>query len=297
MTLSYAFLGSTQVSKEILERISIDPGLVVSFTDDHRDHISNFATYDSYGDDWLQVDSINSDRAKAELRAFDPDIVLVMAWQELLDAEALAIPSEGYVGRHLSLLPKRRGRAPVAWALIHGLEETGVTLFWLDEGVDDGDIVAQKRVEIDHEDEASDLHAKMTDTTVDALETLTLKFAADEFPRTPQDESQATYTHPRRPDMGLIDWTNSATRLYDFIRGQSHPYPGAFTYHNMDKTTVWHTSIAHRTRIDGTPGEVMSVIDDNTFLVQTGEGQLEIEVEQAADAEPITKGSVFGCLS
>jgi methionyl-tRNA formyltransferase len=296
MPLSYAYLGSTTVSKEILQQLSIDPGLVISFTDNHRDKVSNFATYESYGDRWTQIDSINSQRGKNTLREYDPDIVLVMAWQELLDTEALDIPAVGCVGRHLALLPKRRGRAPVAWALIHGLNETGVTLFWLDEGVDDGDIITQQRIEISWTDEAHDLHAKMTTATVKALNTLFPKFESGNYPRTPQDDSKATYTHPRRPDMGLIDWTKSATHLYNFIRGQTHPYPGAFTYHKMDKITVWHASIQHRTQTKGQPGEVLAVTDTDTILIQTGEGTLEIEIETPKEARSIEKGSVFGSL-
>lgn len=297
MGLSFGYLGSTQVSKEILDRISVDPEIVLSFSEEHRDRISGFATYEEYGDRWVQVDTMNGERAKTALQDADIDILLVMAWQELLDPDVLSIPDVGCVGRHLSLLPKRRGRAPVAWALIHGLEETGVTLFWLDEGVDTGDIVAQQTVDIDRSDEAHDLHDKMTDATVDLLGGVIPTFEDGEFPRTPQNHDEATYTHPRRPDMGLIDWEKTATRLYDFIRAQTHPYPGAFTYNAMDKITVWHAAIEHPTATRGQVGAVLERRGDETFLVQTGEGILEVEVENHDGNHPIEEGDVLGSLA
>lgn len=298
MPLDYAYLGATQVSKEILDAAAIDPDLVLSFTEAHRERISGFATYEEYDDVWERVDSINGERAKSLLRDVDPDVVFVMAWPELLDAEALAIPEEGYVGRHLSLLPKRRGRAPVAWALVHGLEETGVSLFWLDEGVDTGDLVAQRPVPIDRADEAADLHEKHTETTIEMLDDLLPRFEDGEYPATPQNHEEATYTHPRRPDMGLIDWTNSATRLYDFVRAQSHPYPGAFTYHAMDKVTAWHARVHHPTEVRAQAGTVVATLDEDDeydWRVQCGEGLLDVATENEDGNHPIEKGSVLGC--
>ena len=296
MSLTYGFIGSTEVSKEILNQIDIDPEIVVSFSEEHRHRISGFATYPEYGDKWIQVDSINDEEARTALRNCELDIILVMAWQELLDDDILDIPEKGCVGRHLSLLPKRRGRAPVAWSLLHGLEETGVTLFWLDKGVDTGDIISQQSVQIDHDDEAHDLHDKLTDTTVDLLGNVLGTFESGIFPRTPQNDSKATYTHPRRPDMGLIDWEKSVSRLYDFIRAQTHPYPGAFTYHSMDKITVWHAAIDHRTATRGQPGEILADRGDDAWVVQAGTGILEIEVENDGGNYPIKIGKTLGCL-
>jgi methionyl-tRNA formyltransferase len=272
----------------------LDPELVVSFSDTKADEVSGFARYEEYGDRWLQVESINGSKAKTRLEDVGPDVVFVMSWQELIAPDLLEIPEQGYVGRHLSLLPKRRGRAPVAWALIHGLDVTGTTLFWLDEGVDSGDIIAQTEVPIQEEDEAGDLFAKQADATVELLSDVIESFDAGEFPRRPQDDSEATYTHPRRPDMGLIDWQKSAKYLYNFVRGQTHPYPGAFTYNKMDKMYVWHSEVTDQTRISGKPGEVLAVHGSEEYRVQTGTGILDIEVENVDGEHPVETGSVLG---
>lgn len=296
MSLNYGYVGSTEVSKRILCQIDIDPEIVISFSDAHRDRISGFTTYPEYDDRWTQVESINDDRTQRRLREADLDILFVMGWQELLNTETLGIPSTGCVGRHLSLLPKRRGRAPVAWALIHGLDKTGVTLFWLDEGVDTGDIIDQQSAPIASDDEAHDLHDKLTTATIDLLEDTIPTFESGTFPREPQNHSEATYTHPRRPDMGLIDWEKSAPRLHDFIRAQTHPYPGAFTYHKMDKVTIWHASVDHPTTTRGRPGQVLSRIGENELHVQTGSGTLRVEIEHHDQNYPITEGNVLGSL-
>lgn len=294
MDLTYAYIGSTKDAKKILQRSSLEPELIISFVDEKEDEISGFVRYEEYDDRWLQVETINSERAKAALEAVEPDIVYVVAWQELIEPEVLELPSRGFVGRHLSLLPKRRGRAPVAWALIHGLDKTGTTLFWLDDGVDSGPIIDQTEVPIDDDDEANDLLNKHTDATVRLLDRTKSTFESGDFPQTPQNDDEATYTHPRRPDMGIVDWTNSASKIYDFIRGQTHPYPGAFTYYKMDKVYLWHAAIRDRTDISGLPGEVLESVADSKYLVQAGEGILEIDVENVHNEHTIETGSVFG---
>jgi methionyl-tRNA formyltransferase len=292
--VSYAYVGSTEDAKDVLDRSRIDPDLIISFSDDKEEEISGFARYEGFGDDWLQVNSINGKKAKGRLSQENPDIVFVMSWQELINPDMLEIANRGFVGRHLSMLPKRRGRAPVAWSLIHGLDSTGTTLFWLDDGVDSGPILAQNKVDIERTDEASDLFDKHADSTVELLNKVSRQFESGEFPRTPQNHSEATYTHPRRPDMGLVDWTQSSSRIYDFVRGQTHPYPGAFTYHNMDKIKIWHSSIINRTSISGQPGEILRHIGQEEFHIQCGEGVLQIETENLHREHPIKKGSLLG---
>lgn len=294
MGLTTVFLGAKESAKRVLTRSEIDPNLVVSFAEEHYD-TEDGATYEKLDDRWFPVESINTDRCKGRLRELDPDVIFAVSWPELLEAEVLSIPTHGCVGRHISLLPKRRGRAPVAWAILQNLEKTGVTLFWLDEGVDTGDIIEQRSFSITYDDDASTVYEKASDTTVELLDHVLELFEAGEFPREPQDESEATFTHPRRPDMGLIDWTNSAQRLYHFIRAQTKPYPGAFTYHRMDKISVWSSKVHHDTATEANPGRILERIGGDHYRVQTGEGVLDVEVENRDGRHPVEVGSIFGC--
>jgi methionyl-tRNA formyltransferase len=288
---TYAVLGAKRRSEAVVDRMEVSPDLILSLAGLG----DRGATYSEYEEVWETVDSINSQRAKQLLADTDVDIVFVISWPELLEPDVLEIPSTGCIGRHISMLPKRRGRAPVAWALIHGLAETGVTLFWLDEGVDSGDIAVQESIPIDPQDEAHDLYDKATATTVQLVDELVQTVESGEVPRRPQDESEATYTHPRRPDMGLIDWSKSAVTLHDFIRAQTHPYPGTFTYNQMDKIRVWHASVAHQTAVRAEYGAVVDRTGEDHYVVQTGEGTLAIEIENLDGNHPMGVGSRLGC--
>ena len=295
--IRFGYLGYSTVTKEILEGIDVDPALTISFVESVEAEYGRGVSYDGYAPT-LEVESINSERARGAIEDHDVDVLLVMGWPELLEPELLEAPTQGCVGRHLSLLPERRGRAPVAWALIHGLERTGVSLFWLDEGVDSGPIVGQREIPIEPDDHAQDLHDRCTDASIALLdEEVIPAFRAGDIEETEQDESAATYTHPRRPDMGIIDWTDSAWSVHNFVRGQSHPYPGAFTYHRMDRVTMWYSAVADETGTQAAPGTVLEVHEEGSrLLVQCGEGIVDVEVEYADGADPVEPGDRLGAV-
>jgi len=294
-SLCYGYLGYSTVTKEILDNIDINPELVISFTEEVEEKYGRGVSYESYPS--IRVDTVNSERAKGAIEERDIDVLLVMGWPELLEPELIEAPEEGCVGRHISYLPERRGRAPVAWALIHGLDETAVSLFWIDEDVDSGPIVEQRAVNIDADDHANDLHQKCTEASISVLnEEVIPRFNEGDFSAEPQ-EGEPTYTHPRRPDMGIIDWNDSAWEIHNFIRGQSHPYPGAFTYHQMDKVTMWKTRVEHETVTKEAPGTVLEEgsWDGESWLIQCGEGIVDVEVEYTGGG-PLKPGNRLGAI-
>jgi methionyl-tRNA formyltransferase len=295
--IRFGYLGYSTVTRDILDGINVDPVLTISFVESVEEEYGRGVTYDGYSPT-INVETINSERAKRAIKDHDIDVLLVMGWPELLNPELLDAPNTGCVGRHLSLLPKRRGRTPVAWALIHGLKKTGVSLFWLDEGVDSGPIIGQREVPIARDDHAQELHDKCTEASIALLnEEVLPTFRAGGAPETEQDGSEATYTHPRRPDMGLIDWTNSAWSVHNFVRGQSHPYPGAFTYYQMGKVTVWRSEVANETGTKAPSGTVLESSDDGTELrVQCGEGSVDVEVEHVGDIGSIEPNDRLGAI-
>ncbi|WEL17233.1 MULTISPECIES: formyltransferase family protein [unclassified Halorhabdus] len=294
--LRFGYLGYSSVTREILDGIDVDPELVISFTESVEEEYGRGVSYEEYPA--IEVETINSEKAKTAIENHEIDVLLVMGWPELLEPELIDAPDVGCVGRHLSMLPERRGRAPVAWALIHGLEETGVSLFWIDEGVDSGALIDQRVVPIDPSDHAADLHHNCTQATIRLLnEDVLPRFKTGDFSGEPQD-GEATYTHPRRPDMGIIDWTDSAWDIHNFIRGQSHPYPGAFTYNRMDKITMWKTQVDHPTVTKAAPGTVLATgtWEDESWLVQCGEGIVDVTVEYADGADSIEQGDRLGAI-
>jgi methionyl-tRNA formyltransferase len=156
-----------------------------------------------------------------------------------LTPEVLAIPPRGCLGIHGSLLPRLSGFAPVNWALIRDEKETGPTLFYFDDGMDTGDIVGQRPFPITDEDDAATLRARIARESVALLEEMLPRLAAGNAPRTRQDHAQATIGEQRRPEDGRIDWTWEPRRVFNFVRGLTRPYPGAFTEWDAKIVRVW----------------------------------------------------------
>ncbi|RLM70760.1 hypothetical protein DVK05_04675 [Halorubrum sp. Atlit-8R] len=223
--LRFGCLGYDTVTREILNGIDIDPDLIISFTESVEGEYRRRVTYEY--DKAIWVETINSQRATEAIEDRNTDVLLVMGWPELFKPELIDALEIECMGRHLSL--KRRGHSPAAWVLTHALSETGVSLFWIDENVDSGELIDQRVVQIDPSEHAADLHHNCTQATIALLNQATLlRFRDADFSSEPK-EGEATYSHPRRPDMGIIDLTDCAWGIQNFVRRQSHPYPGAFT--------------------------------------------------------------------
>jgi methionyl-tRNA formyltransferase len=211
------------------------------------------------------------------LSRWQVDLAVVLGWYYLIPAEALAVCEKGWVAIHGSLLPRYRGMAPINWAIINGESKTGATLFYLDSGVDTGDIIAQGPVAITPQDTCATLYAKITTTSVQLLHNFLQLVATGHAPRLPQDHAQATVYPRRRPEDGLIDWTQSSQKIYDFIRAQTKPYPGAFTYADGNKVTIWKAacdSSARTNSLHTCPGDLIRTATET--LVVTGSGYLRL---------------------
>lgn len=177
------------------------------------------------------------------LNRWQPDLLLVLGWYYIIPHEARESVPLGCAGIHASLLPKYRGGAPIPWAIINGEITTGVTLFYMGDGIDDGDIIAQKDFAIEDADNCVTAYEKATQSSIQILREYLPLIATGTAPRTPQDHSQATYFPLRKPEDGLIDWSWSAKRIHNFIRAQTRPYPGAFTYIQGKKVVIWDADI------------------------------------------------------
>lgn len=212
-----------------------------------------------------------------------PDLGLVVGCRVLLPKEIYDMPRRGTVAVHDSLLPLNRGFAPLNWSIINGQDHTGVTLFYINEGMDDGEVVGQKRVEIGRFDTAPEVYDRVCQATVDlVLETYPL-LANNTATAVAQDASRATFLCSRTPFDGLIDWSSGTVDIYNQVRGLAYPYPGAFTYYGGKKLILWRaqpieSAPAYVGRI---PGRVVEVNkQEGSIDVLTRDGVLRIfEVE------------------
>jgi methionyl-tRNA formyltransferase len=215
----------------------------------------------------------------AELKALAPEVIVVAAYGQLLPPALLAIPPQGCVNVHASLLPKYRGAAPVNWALIRGEHVTGVTMMLIDETLDTGPILLQAELEIDPADNAHTLQERLArlgaETLLRALEGL----ASGALQPIPQDHHQATYAPKLRKRDGIIPWERSAVALANLIRGVT-PWPGAVTTHAGTLLRIWRARPMAAPTTDQ-PGKVVN-IDTLGAWVATGDGYLVLQEVQPA---------------
>jgi len=224
------------------------------------------------------------------LRRLQPDFLFSCYYRQMLKKPLLDLPRAGALNLHGSLLPRYRGRCPVNWVLIHGETETGITLHYMEEKPDCGDIVAQQRVPITLEDTALTLFDKMTVAAAALMRDTYPRLRAGTAPRLPQDHAQASYFSGRRPEDGRIDWGQSAHQIHNLVRAVTHPYPGAFTTYQGHKLFIWQGKPVEASLPPASqPGTVISNRPDAGLLIATGQGGFLIQQGQFV-GEPESSG-------
>jgi len=212
----------------------------------------------------------------AELRIHQPDLIVVAAYGQILPAAILELPRYGCINVHTSLLPKYRGAAPIQWAIIEGEAETGVTIMRMDAGLDTGDILTQVTTPIAADDNAQTLHDRLAVLGAELLVKTIPDFVSGKIVPRPQPSEGATHARKITKDDGRLNWSQSAPRLWNRVRGLV-PWPGAFTHHVVDGVSrlikVWQVEVV--TAPSAQPGQVISA-DRNGLVVACGEGALRI---------------------
>ncbi len=217
---------------KVLLAHGVDIPLVVTHEDNPAEHVwfdSVARTAADYELTAIAPPDPNAAEAIERVAACRPDFIFSFYYRAILRPSLLAIPPQGALNMHGSLLPKYRGRVPVNWAIIHGETETGATLHYMTEKPDAGDIVAQTSVPILPDDTAGDVFAKVTLASELTLDRVLPALLAGTAPRVKQDPQKASYFGGPRPDDGIIDWSKSATEIHNLVRAVAPPYPGART--------------------------------------------------------------------
>ena len=228
----------------------------------------------------LQPKNINSDDIINELNKMDLDLIVVVAYGQILSKELLELPEKGCINLHASLLPEYRGSSPIQQAILDGKDKTGVTTMFMEEGLDTGDIIYQQEVDIKASYNAGDLHDKLAKTGAKLLTDTVLDLQENDVPRIPQDESKSSYTGQLSKKDGLIDWTKSSQDIYYLVKAMN-PWPGSFTYLNGKLLKIFEVEIIDN-NTDLKPGSVVNADPDFGFLVQTGDGVIKINRLQLA---------------
>lgn len=217
---------------------------------------------------------------KEVLEKIAPEVIVVTAFGQILPKTILELPPLGCINIHPSLLPKYRGAAPIQRAIMNGEMETGVTVMFMDEGEDTGDIILQRKMAIDMADSAETLSQKLSEFGSSMLLEVLKLAQIGKIPRQPQDHSKASHAPKLSKEEGLINWEKSALDIHNLIRG-TVPWPGAYTFINQGiQLKIWESKPIESSKVNAMPGSVIDVVSDTGIVVGTGNGSLIISIVQ-----------------
>jgi methionyl-tRNA formyltransferase len=222
----------------------------------------------------LQPARIKDPQAIEEIRGFAPDVIVVVAYGQILPRDLLEIPRLACLNLHASLLPRWRGAAPIQAAIAAGDCETGITAMYMDQGLDTGDILLQRNLQILANDTGGSLHDRLAQVAPETLlESLRL-LTAGSAPRIPQDNSRAIYAPKLKREHAQIDWSESAEAIERKIRAYN-PWPGAFMKIDRQTLKIFSASVVD---LIGQPGEILR--SDKDLIVATRKGALSLDEVQ-----------------
>src|SRR5439155_5576476 len=225
----------------------------------------------------LQPAQIKDQKASEEIRDFAPDVIVVVAYGQILPRDVLEIPRLACLNLHASLLPRWRGAAPIQAAIAAGDCETGITAMYMDEGLDTGDILLQRDVEILPNETGGSLHDRLAQIAPEALLEALRLVAAGNAPRIPQDNARATYAPKLKREHGRIEWSETAQIIQNKIRA-FNPWPGAFMTISTDGKRNLKIFSATVVDLTGKPGEILR--SQNELIVAAGKHALSLREVQ-----------------
>lgn len=221
----------------------------------------------------IQPEKLKGSAELQQIMDLQPDLIITAAFGQLLPKELLDAPRMGCINVHASLLPKYRGGAPIHQAVMDGEKETGVTIMYMAEKLDAGDIISQVTVPIEEDDHTGSMFDKLSEAGRELLKVTLPSIVAGTNERTVQDEEQVTFAKNISREQERIDWNQSARSIYNQVRGL-HPWPVAYTTFGGEQVKIWWGSVEDESS-KGTPGAITELKKDR-ILVATGDGTFAI---------------------
>lgn len=223
----------------------------------------------------FQPVKIKEPEAVAELEKYQADLFVVAAFGQLLSEEILNMPEYGCINIHASLLPAYRGAAPIQWAVLNGEKESGVTIMQMDKGLDTGDMLLKRSVELSPKETGDSLHDKLMHLGAELIVEALPKLEKGELVPEKQKDELSSYAKKLTKAMGQIDWTKDAVSLERWIRGLNS-WPSAYTFFGGKTLKIWEAQVAEENGAQkAEPGQVVSVSREG-FTVACGQGALQI---------------------
>ncbi len=271
------FIGCVEFSFKMLNRlIELDTEIIGVATREKSggDSMDLTLLCENYKIPCKYIKDINAPENIEWIKSLNPDYIFCFGWHQIIKKELLDLcPVIGY---HPTALPSNRGRHPIIWALVLGLTETASTFFFMDEGIDSGDIISQTIIPIYYTDNARTLYDRLIKAAQIQIKEFTPKLERGKISRLKQDESLSNYWRKRIKEDGLIDWRMSAESIYNLVRALSEPYCGAHFIYKGKEIKVWKTEGIEYSNIENMEFGKVAASNDYYFSVKCGDGFIRV---------------------
>ena len=260
------FMGTPEFAIPSLKAVSQNTDLKLIFTkEDKRNARGNKIIYSpvkQFGLDndieVIQPKRMKDEEVIAKIKEINPDLIVVVAYGKILPKEIIDIPKYGIINVHSSLLPKYRGASPIHSAILNGDKESGVSIMYIEEGLDSGDVILKETCEITEDDTLGTLHDRLKELGAIGLEKALKLIEAEEVKAEKQDDSKATFVKPITKEQEKIDWNNTKEVIFNQIRGLN-PFPGAYTHNEKNENIKIYKSEKLEKEYAGENGTVVEM--------------------------------------
>lgn len=251
---------------------------------------ANFAPFDKVVEntdcELHRTSDINSQSTVEWLNRTNPDVCICGGWSQIIKPKILNVPEKGFFGLHSSRLPKGRGGAPVNWSLINGAEEVWISMFYYETEVDAGDVVEQRSTPVEARDDIKTVFASLSTEACQLVSSVLSDLEQGTLNKQPQSVKDASYRPRRQPQDGLINWNHDVEVVNNWVRSQTRPYPGAYTFYGGNKLTVWRGKPVSTSSDGAASGEVIRIADGRGVDVQAGKGTYRLTRVQSGENPP-----------
>ncbi|WP_394866593.1 methionyl-tRNA formyltransferase [Paraclostridium bifermentans] len=268
--MNILFMGGHELGAKTLEHLINNNvnvvGVVVSKNDnDWYRGVDEVA--DKFNLNLYEEKNINDQNFLNKIKSLNLDLIVCVNFDQILKKDIINLPTIGCINTHASLLPKYRGRAPLNWAMINGEKYSGVTVHFIDEGIDTGDIILQEKIKIDEDDYICDLLNKVKNTYPKIVLNAIQSLENNNINLIKPDLSKGFYVNKRNKDDGKIDFSKPSKDIMNFIKAISKPYPGAFLYHNNKKIIIWRAHLDYNILPQYENLDIGTVVFNNSNLL------------------------------
>ena len=270
------FIGGFGYGRIIYDYLKQNRFVALGLSITHPDNSVNGDSGNFPNDENL-IKDVSANKYLKEIKKYDPYYIFVSGWSELLDTEVIQCAKKGAIGFHPSKLPYDRGRSVLAWQIEEGYTATALTMFYLNDMPDCGDIIAQEKIAIDFEDTVKDVLFKVGEATYSLMRAYFPLIREGKAPRLAQDIRQGNFRRFRNDKDSEIDWNTNSLFIYNKVRAVTHPYPGALGTIDKGRYRIWKCEMLDFPLGEHlAPGSLVATLFDSSFVIKTRNGFIRI---------------------